>query len=423
MSDGLLSKTTAMILAGGLGTRLRSVVADRPKILALVLGRPFITPLLDRLAAQGIRRAILCTGFKGEQVREALGDSYGPIQLLYSQETEPLGTAGAFAQALPLSDDSDEPILAMNGDAYCAADLCTFAAFHFEKRASASLLLVHMPDTSRYGRVTCDPDGRVKRFDEKTPNAGPGDINAGIYLLSREFLRSIPRGRAVSIERETFPAWIGRGLFGCRAGTTRFIDIGTPESYAQAESYLRPGRRFVLLDRDGTIIVERNYLSDPAGVELLPNAAAGLRRMAEMNLGLVTITNQSGIGRGMFDVPRLDSIHARMNELLAREGVKLDGIYYCPHVPADDCSCRKPSLGMLTRATAELNFDPAESFMIGDKPCDVEMGLAAGATTILVRSGYGNEYPADEPARPHHVAADLLEAADVIAKQLRAVPA
>jgi D-glycero-D-manno-heptose 1,7-bisphosphate phosphatase len=285
------------------------------------------------------------------------------------------------------------------------------------------LLLIHMSDTSRYGRVTCDGDGRVTRFDEKTPNAGPGDINAGIYLLSREFLRSIPRGRAVSIERQTFPAWIGSGLFGCRADTTRFIDIGTPESYAQAESYLRPRRRFVLLDRDGTIIVERNYLSDPAGVELLPNAAAGLQRMAELNLGLVAITNQSGIGRGMFDVARLEAIHARMVKLLARENVKLDGIYYCPHVPADDCGCRKPRLGMLTRAAAERSFDPSEAFMVGDKPCDIEMGLAAGATTILVQTGYGKEYPADEPSRPHHVAADLLDAADVISKQLHKAPA
>jgi histidinol-phosphate phosphatase family protein len=347
------------------------------------------------------------------------------MEILYSQENEPLGTGGAVALASPLAGVADQPVVVLNGDSYFSADLSALVESHAQHGASATLLLAHVDDTARFGRVICDEEGRVRRFDEKSAAGGAGDINAGVYILSRPFIDSIPRGKPVSIEREVFPNWVGRGLYAYRAGEkSRFIDIGTPQSYAAAEAYFAPRRRFVLLDRDGTIIIERNYLSDPAGVELLPNAAAGLRRMAEMNLGLVAITNQSGIGRGMFDVPRLEAIHDRMNELLARENVKLDGIYYCPHTPADECSCRKPRLGMLTRAAAELDFDPADAFLIGDKPCDIEMGFACGATTILVRSGYGNAYPDDEPARPHHLAADLLEAADVIAKQLaEAVPA
>jgi D-glycero-D-manno-heptose 1,7-bisphosphate phosphatase len=109
-------------------------------------------------------------------------------------------------------------------------------------------------------------------------------------------------------------------------------------------------RRFVVLDRDGTIIVERHYLSDPAGVELLPRVASGLQHLSALGLGVVVVTNQSGVGRGLFDTTRLALIHQQLCVLLAAEGIHLDGIYFCPHIPADDCACRKPRTGLLERA-------------------------------------------------------------------------
>ncbi len=177
-------------------------------------------------------------------------------------------------------------------------------------------------------------------------------------------------------------------------------------------------QRSILLDRDGTILVERRYLSDPAAVELLPHAAAGLRRLRELGFSLVVITNQSAVGRGYFDVQRLAEIHQRMIDLLAAEGVKLDGIYFCPHIPEDRCTCRKPLPGLVEQAAAALGFEPRQSFVIGDKPCDIELGQAVGATTLLVRSGYGAEVEAQTAARPDFVADDLLAAAAVIAARI-----
>lgn len=144
-----------------------------------------------------------------------------------------------------------------------------------------------------------------------------------------------------------------------------------------------------MLDRDGTIIVERNYLSDASQVELIEGVAAALRELRLMGLGLVVITNQSAIGRGLFDRARLDLIHQRLNELLEAERVHLDGIYSCPHTPEDDCSCRKPRPGLIELAAKDLDFDPQGSFVVGDKLCDIEMGQRVGATTLLVRTGYG----------------------------------
>lgn len=177
-------------------------------------------------------------------------------------------------------------------------------------------------------------------------------------------------------------------------------------------------RRFVALDRDGTIIVERHYLSDPDLVELLPGAASGLRQLRELGLGLVVVTNQSPIGRGYFDETRLELIHQRLVELLAAEGVELDGVYFCPHTPDDNCSCRKPRPGMLKLAAQELNFELPDCFVIGDNTCDIELGRRVRATTFLVRTGYGAQVAAESVASPDYVVDDLQGAAQVIERLL-----
>ena len=173
-------------------------------------------------------------------------------------------------------------------------------------------------------------------------------------------------------------------------------------------------RRFVVLDRDGTVIVERNYLSYPRQVELIPGAASGLRQLREIGLGLVVVTNQSAVGRGFFDKKCLDQIHQRFRELLDAEGVLLDGIYVCPHRPEDACGCRKPELGLLELAAQELGFDPQNSFVIGDKAIDIKLGQRVGAMTFLVRTGYGAQVAAETVVTSDYVVDDVYEAARVI---------
>jgi len=177
-------------------------------------------------------------------------------------------------------------------------------------------------------------------------------------------------------------------------------------------------RGFVALDRDGTIIVERHYLADPARVELLPGAAEGLRRLIEMGLRLVMITNQSGIGRGYFDEATVERIHGRLRALLEAEGVRLGAVYVCPHVPGDGCQCRKPEVGLLERAARELGCDPGAAFVIGDKPCDVGLGQRVGATTFLVRTGYGSEFAAAADMTHDYIVDDVAAAAQVIGRLL-----
>lgn len=229
-----LTDVTAAILAGGLGTRLGPMAGDRPKVLAPVGGRPFLARLLDQLADAGVRRAVLCTGHRGDEVAAACGTEHRGIRLACAREPAPRGTAGAIRAALPLL--VGDPILVLNGDSFCRLDFAALRSVHESYGAAGTLALVPAEDTARYGRVRTGPGGVVEALEEKLPAAGPGWINAGVYLLGRRLIESIPPDRPVSLEREILPAWIGRGLHGC-PGDWPFIDIGTPASYAAAEAF------------------------------------------------------------------------------------------------------------------------------------------------------------------------------------------
>ncbi len=230
-----IEDTTAVILAGGLGTRLRDAVADRPKVLAEINGRPFLAYLLDHLADAGIRRVVICTGYMADSVQHAFGNSFREMELRYSREEQPLGTGGALRLALPLI--TSDPALVMNGDSSCDVDLALFAKHHTESGASVSLVLTQVEDVSRYGVVDTDTNGAVTSFIEKGARQGAGLINAGIYLMARNIIHSIPEGNNVSLEREIFPLQIGHGLSGFFQ-PSRFIDIGIPSDYHAASAFL-----------------------------------------------------------------------------------------------------------------------------------------------------------------------------------------
>ncbi len=178
--------------------------------------------------------------------------------------------------------------------------------------------------------------------------------------------------------------------------------------------------RLVVVDRDGTLIVERPYLSDPDQVELLPNTIEGLRGFRRLGFSIAVTTNQSGIGRGYFDETTLGAIHDRLIALLDEHGAGVDAIYVCPHTPWDRCRCRKPGDGLLRQAERDFACDLRNAFVIGDKDVDIEAGRGVSATTLLVRTGYGAAFERDAAVSPDYVVDDMLHAAltvgDIIAR-------
>jgi histidinol-phosphate phosphatase family protein len=166
-------------------------------------------------------------------------------------------------------------------------------------------------------------------------------------------------------------------------------------------------RPFVAFDRDGTLIVDKNYLSDPAAVELLPGAREAVDALRAAGYGIVLVTNQSGVGRGYFSMRSVEDVNARLCELLG----EFDGIYVCPHIPEESCYCRKPRPGMLVQASRELGFALRQCTVVGDKDVDVELARNAGARGVLVTTGYGAQHLAEGRVQPDYVAGDLAEAA------------
>ena len=185
------------------------------------------------------------------------------------------------------------------------------------------------------------------------------------------------------------------------------------------------GRRAIIMDRDGTVCDEVGYVNHVDRVRLLPRAAAAIRAANEAGFQTVVVTNQAGVARGYFEEALVDEVHERVRQLLADEGARLDGIYYCPHHPEvggpayrKSCACRKPSPGMLERARDEMGIDLRASYMVGDSAKDIEAGHRAGTANVLVLTGYGKgelEHQShDWPVQPDHVAVDLHAAVDWI---------
>ena len=225
----------ALILAGGLGTRLRPVVADRPKPVAQVAGRPFLERLFQQLLQHGYERAVLCVGHGADQIMANLGPRFEGLRIDYSCETVPLGTGGALRLAAAAVSAPD--ILAMNGDSYCDMDLTTFAAAHRNFGGEATIAVLHREDRADLGSVDLDSSGRIVSFANRLSMPKAGLINAGVYLFRRDTLLAIPVDKSISLESEVFPSMVERGtLFGWRAGS-RFIDIGTPASYHAAQHF------------------------------------------------------------------------------------------------------------------------------------------------------------------------------------------
>jgi NDP-sugar pyrophosphorylase family protein len=247
---GNVMDTKAVLLVGGLGTRLRSLVPSAPKALAPVGDRPFLELLIRQLQEQGVRHLVMCSGYLADQIEGEFGDGrdFG-VAIEYSKETRPLGTAGALKFAQPHLGSVSE-FLVMNGDSFLEIDFGQLVDFHRAHGGLATVAVVAVENAARYGTVRADPSHKVTAFCEKAGDDGPGLINAGVYVFSRALLDQIPAGPA-SLEKDIFPTILDLGVYAAEQRRL-FIDIGTPGDYARAQVLLDQLYRAAPRDAQGT---------------------------------------------------------------------------------------------------------------------------------------------------------------------------
>jgi NDP-sugar pyrophosphorylase family protein len=223
----------AVLLVGGLGTRLRSIVPYMPKPLASVGGKSFLELLVRQLQYQGIRRLVMCTGYLGDQIEKEFGDGQSwDVAIEYSRELGPQGTAGAVKLAQSYLREIPD-FLVMNGDSFVEIDFHQLIRFHREHGGLVSMAVLQVNNAARFGTVQMDAGGRVIGFLEKTGQETSGIVNAGVYVFDGTLLEHIPEGPA-SLERDVFPRILHRGVYALEQHGI-FIDIGTPEDYARAQ--------------------------------------------------------------------------------------------------------------------------------------------------------------------------------------------
>lgn len=225
-----------VLLCGGVGERLRPMVNNLPKPMALINNRPFLDILIDYVTSFGFRRFILCIGYLGNIIKRYYRNRKFPFEILFSEEKRPLGTAGAIKNAQTLIQSS--PFLVMNADSLCQVDLEKFLDFHLDKNALVSIVLTKMKDTTDYGTVTLGDSQHILGFNEKSNSNKDNLVSAGIYLFQREVPSLIPTNKKFSLEKDFFPKVLDKQFYGFVI-KKKFIDIGTPERYKKAKKLLR----------------------------------------------------------------------------------------------------------------------------------------------------------------------------------------
>lgn len=406
-----------VIMAGGKGKRISSVVADVPKPMIKICGKPVLEHGIECLRKHGFNDLIITVSHLGSVIMDYFGDGSGispvsgepfNVRIEYFNEETPLGNAGAL---LKLRGKLREDFLLLNADLMFDVDFQRFVAFH-EKHGGIVTLFTH-PNSHPYdsGLIVADENNIVQQWLSKEdirPEFYKNRVNAGIHVLSPDIFDNISIGAdttKIDLDRHLLKPLAGSGRMFCYDSPEYVRDMGTPERYEAVSQDFISGRiamknlenkqKAIFLDRDGTINKYVGFLRKADDFEMLPKVVDAIRQINKAGYLAIVITNQPVIARGEVTFGELEVIHNKMETLLGREGVYLDGIYICPHHPDRgfdgeikelkiECSCRKPKPGMMLQAAEDFNIDLQQSWMIGDNKCDIEAGKAAGCHTILL---------------------------------------
>lgn len=382
----------AIILAGGLGTRLRDAVPDLPKCMAPVAGRPFLFQVINYLRTQGIEKFIFSLGYKHEAIEAYLAAQFKTLSYQCVIEDEPLGTGGAIQLACTKA--TEKNVLVANGDTLFKTDLHAAALFHDRNMAECTLLLKPMTDFDRYGVVELDEGFLVKDFKEKQ-FYHQGTINGGVYILNSGKFLDEEFPDKFSFEKDylekMFPS---RRIYG-QVQDGYFIDIGIPEDFQRAQAELsHPPLNLpaidkswnLFIDRDGVINHEKKeaYILNTDEFHFYDGVLAAFQTFSQKFGKIIVVTNQRGIGKQLMTTKDLFEIHQYMVEAIEQAGGRIDKIYHCDSLDNTHPD-RKPNPGMAFHAQREFpDIDLSKSLIAGNKTSDMLFGKNAGMYSVFI---------------------------------------
>lgn len=405
-----------VILAGGKGTRLKERLGDLPKPMIPIAGKPLLEHQVELAKKYGFDDLVFFVHYRADLIEQYFGDGrkFG-VRIRYVVEREPLGTAGA---VLADFEQLAARFVVVYGDTMVNVDLQRLWTAHEQHRADATLLLHPNDHPLDSDLVEVNAESRIIAFHNRPHPEGvwrQNLVNAGLYVIEKSALEPFHSTRnpqpktLLDFGKDLFPAMLGRGAGLLGYNSPEYIkDIGTPQRYDRicsefasgviARSSFATPQRAVFLDRDGTLVPDKDCLRSAEGLELLPGAAEALHELNHNGWRAVLITNQPVVAKGWCTEAELQNIHNKLETMLGKEHAFLDRIYYCPHHPekgfpgerADlkiDCECRKPKTAMIQWAVADLNIDLNQSWLIGDSTTDLQTAKNAGVKSILVRTG------------------------------------
>lgn len=403
----------AIILAGGLGTRLRDAVPDLPKCMAPVAGRPFLFYVINYLRSQGIEKFIFSLGYKHEIIEEWLADQFATLDYQCVIEKEPLGTGGAILLACKQA--TGKHVVIANGDTIFKINIELLVERHLEKGADCTLALKPMKNFDRYGVVELEKDGWIANFQEKKFYAS-GLINGGVYALNRERFMAellpekisyegIDIYKKFSFEKDYLEKFTILRNFNSIIDDGYFIDIGIPEDYDRAQKELqRTGLVLeeidetwtLFIDRDGVINHEKKdeYILNWNEFRFYDGVKEAFKTFSKKFGKVIIISNQRGVGRQLMTEDDLLDIHRNMQAMIEEAGGRIDNIYYCTSTDSKHI-CRKPNPGMAFLAKKDIPaIDLSRAIMVGNKPSDMLFGRYAGVYTVFVRTtNPGQQFP------------------------------
>ncbi len=384
--------TQAIILAGGLGTRLRSAVPDLPKCLAPVAGRPFLFHVINYLRSQGVNDFIFSLGYKHELITSYLEKDFATLAYKTVIEEEPLGTGGAIRMAAAQAHAAQ--LIVTNGDTLFRADIPALMQLHTTRNASCTLALKPMQHFDRYGVVETDAECRITAFREKQQYE-EGTINGGLYVIDREALLAAALPDKFSFEKDFLEArYATDSLYGL-AQDHYFIDIGIPEDYNQAQKDLaRPAIELKDIDKSWTLFMDRDgvfnhdkvgsYVFHPDEFVFYDGALEATRIISEKFGRVIVTTNQRGVGRGLMTLDDLKKVNDKLQRVVKENGGQIDHVYSATAM-SDLDAIRKPNPGMAFLAKRDFpDIDLSKTIMIGNNPSDMQFGRNAGLYTVYL---------------------------------------